>query len=249
LLPVLVVLASQNDLLSKHLTLPSHRWLEHESGVDGGSNPEKQSRPASMRLLAVASVSATAALATRFTLLPTSTLGLCSVIFAATGLVFLETALNGSSDGSHSRRGLVSANGTFSRPNSHGAHRDEQLASLRDVALAIAVICGLAAYFVEPTVTPRAISWKPGYGTNWITLTYHRTIEQCLLMIIVNFMVDSLMFYTVCLVLSWDTALVYQYLIRHHHHENLIYCPGLLLILWFHSPTFPAASRPSYSSR
>lgn len=94
----------------------------------------------------------------------------------------------------------MSANGTFSRRSSQSAQKDQQLASLRDLAVIMATICGLATYFVEPPISRDAISWEPVYRElqgDWKTLHYHRTVQQCLLMILVNTAVNWLLFYMV----------------------------------------------------
>lgn len=95
----------------------------------------------------------------------------------------------------------MSANGTFSRRSPmEGVQKEQQLASLRDVAVVITVACGLAMYFVEPAINPHAISWEPVYRQlkgDWKTLHYHRTVQQCLLMIFVNVLVNSLSFFMV----------------------------------------------------
>jgi hypothetical protein len=139
-------------------------------------------------------------LASRFTASSTSTLGLCSAIFTAAGLVLFEGALRSTRDDTHARRGLMSANGTFARRGSQGAHREHQVASLRDVAVVMIIVCGVATYLIEPSISPHAISWEPVYRQlhgDWKTLHYHRTIQECMLMVPVSCVSNVLMFYMV----------------------------------------------------
>jgi hypothetical protein len=190
-------------VLGKHFLLPAHRIVD-DNVSNSSSSPEKQASVRSIGLLGIAALSATAALAVGFTTFPTSALALSSVIFAATALVLFEGALKSSKNDGDSRRGLMSANGTFSRRSSQSAQKDQQLASLRDVAVIMAIMCGVAAYLVEPPISRNAISWEPVYRQlqgDWKTLHYHRTVQQCLVMILVNTVVNSLMFYMVSLAL------------------------------------------------
>jgi hypothetical protein len=199
LLPVLVVVASEIDFLGKHLALPSY-FTPDDNASEGGPVLERQSSTRSFRLLGIATVSATAALATRYTTTTTTALGLSSVIFTAFGLVLFEGAIHNATEDSDSPRGLMSANGTFSRRSPRGAQKERQLAALRDVAVVMAVLCGFASYVVEPAISPRAISWDPVYRQlqgDWKTLHYHRTIQLCVLMVFVNILVNTLLFFMV----------------------------------------------------
>lgn len=194
LLPVLVV-------FGKQYLFPTHR-IPDESVLDGSLNSEKQASTRSVGLLAIAALSATSVLSVNFTTLPTSTLALSSVFFAATALVLFEEGLKGSKNDGDARRGLMSANGTFSRRSSHNAQKDHQIVSLRDVAVVMAAVCGLATYFVEPPISRDAISWEPVYRElqgDWKGLHYQRTVQQCLLMILLNTAVNWLLFYLVSL--------------------------------------------------
>ncbi|KAF2791010.1 glycosyltransferase family 90 protein [Melanomma pulvis-pyrius CBS 109.77] len=199
LLPLLAVLVSENEFWSKHTSIPSY-FTPDDSPIDSSLSAERSSRPGYFRLLAVVTVSAAAALATRFTTSPTSTLGLSSVIFTATGLVLFENALKTTKDDTDSGgRGLMSANGTFSRRDSMGgAQKEQQLASLRDVAAVITIICGIATYLMEPVIKSDAMTWEPIYRQlpgDWKTLHYHRTVQQVLLMICVDVLANILLFF------------------------------------------------------
>ncbi|KAF2107428.1 hypothetical protein BDV96DRAFT_625460 [Lophiotrema nucula] len=199
LLPAVVVLLSEREFLSKHIGLPSYTSVRDDSSGDGTTSSEKSTaHPKSFRLLAFIAVSATAALAVRYTISSTWALALSSVIFTATGLVLFEGALKDSKNNGDGNRGFMSANGTFSRRSSlEGAHKDRHLASLRDVAAVMVVLCGAATYLTEPAINPGAISWQPAYsrwGANWQAFHYHRTIQQCLLMMFVNIVINVSMF-------------------------------------------------------
>ena len=95
----------------------------------------------------------------------------------------------------------MSANGTFSRPSTReGAQRDQRVATLRDVAIVMAVVCGVATFLIEPRITRDAISWEPVYrelGGDWRTLYYQRTVKQCLLMMGVGTLGNVLLFFMV----------------------------------------------------
>jgi hypothetical protein len=186
--------------VSKHIALPAYNKLD-DATSDNSPVSERRLHARSFRLLAVITVTATAALANGYTITSTTALGVSSVIFTATGLVLFESALQSSKDDNDKERGLMSANGTFSRRTSpQGAQREQLLASLRDVAMVVALVCGMATYFVEPAITPHAISWEPVYRQlpgDWKTLHYHRTVQQCLLMILVNLLVNTLLFFMV----------------------------------------------------
>lgn len=73
ILPLVVVLVSENETLSKYvLLLPTWKPLAADSPTDATSNSEKPSYLRCFRLLLVTTVSASLALATRFTSSPTS---------------------------------------------------------------------------------------------------------------------------------------------------------------------------------
>ncbi|KAF2738714.1 hypothetical protein EJ04DRAFT_573562 [Polyplosphaeria fusca] len=194
LLPILVVFIAERDPWSRHVTLPS---LSSDS-YEGASNTEKRPHTRSSRMLAVITASSLAALATRFTVPSTWTLALSSVIFFAAGLVLFESALKDTKEDTTNRRGFMSANGTVSRRNSlEGAQKVQHLASLRDVAIVMTVLCGLGTYIIEGGIDPDVISWKPAYnrwGAEWRAFHYHRTVQRCTLMIIVNVLVNGSMF-------------------------------------------------------
>ncbi|KAF2009190.1 glycosyltransferase family 90 protein [Aaosphaeria arxii CBS 175.79] len=197
LLPLLVVLLSRSDMVLKHAGLPSYTSID-DLQSDGTTSLEKR-QGGSFRTLTVVTISAFAALASRYTLGTTTALSLSSVIFTATGLVLFENALKGPQEESDDgRRGLMSANGTYLRHRSlQGVQREQHFACLRDISVVIMVACSAGTYLFEPSINSRAISWEPVYRHfwgDWKSIHYQRTVEQCLLMILVNVLVNILLY-------------------------------------------------------
>ncbi|KAF1842912.1 glycosyltransferase family 90 protein [Cucurbitaria berberidis CBS 394.84] len=195
--PLFAVLISQNELLAKHIALPSHTLLD-DPAAKTTTPPETHAYTGSYRILAALIVSASAVLAT-YVAPTTSALGFSSAMFAATGLVLFEAAMKSAEDdGENNTRGLVSANGSFSRRNSvGGAQREQQLAVLRDVAATITTACGIASYLIEPSMIANMISWEPvyrSYGRDWRTVHNYRVLQQVLWMIPINVTVNVLTF-------------------------------------------------------
>ena len=194
-LPLVVVLLSENHVLSQYLSLPAHAPADTvpESGL---ASERSQSR--SYRLLAVIVVAASIVLATSFTASPTSALGLSSVIFTVTGLVIFESASRITNNGGNGRTGLMSANGSFSRRASDDSVQNEQhMTVLRDVAAAMTVACTVATFMMEPTIRPEAVTWVPLYHKlpkDWKELQQHSSVQQIVLMVVVNVIVNVLMF-------------------------------------------------------
>lgn len=129
----------------------------------------------------------------------TSALGISSAIFAATGLVMLEVAARGTKDDAEGgTRGLMSADGSFSRRASVSGNRNAQeLAALRDIAAAMTLICGLATFMIEPSIAPGAATWEPLYrdfDRDWKTVHDYRTVRQVFFMVIVTAALNMFMF-------------------------------------------------------
>ncbi|KAF1925541.1 glycosyltransferase family 90 protein [Didymella exigua CBS 183.55] len=187
LLPLLVVLVSESELLSRHPALPTH------SRSDSTNSNSAFEKPASKRpwdLLVTLTMAASAAMSI-YTTSPTSALGISGAIFAASGLVLFETAVQGARDDNEGgTRGLMSADGSFSRQGLVSSSRKAlELVALRDVAAAMTVICGIAVYMMEPSVMPGAATWEPLYrefDRDWKTVHDFRTVRQVFSMIIVN---------------------------------------------------------------
>lgn len=174
------------------------------------SNPPSEAHPptGSYRLLTTLTVSASVVLGA-YTTSPTSALGLSSVIFAATGLVLFAAAVEGiEEEGENSTRAAVSANGTLPRRMSvSGSAGRQQLASLRDVAGVIMIVCGIASLIMEPSLAARTISWEPVYSLykrDWTTIHHFRMLRQVVWMIPVHFIVNILTFILVSIILTFQ---------------------------------------------
>jgi hypothetical protein len=181
----------------KHLALPTYTILEG-SATETRTPSEQQPHTESYWILAALTVSASITLAI-YTASTTFALGLSSVIFAATGLVLFESTIRtATEEGEGSKRGLASANGTISRRASmSGAQKEQRLATLRDVALAITVMCGIASILMESSLTASTISWEPvyrEYNREWRDVHNYRILLQFLWMIPVNTMLNVLTF-------------------------------------------------------
>jgi hypothetical protein len=169
LLPLLTAVISENELLSKHFALPT-------TNLDGSAAETKTSgaQPQSYGMLAVLTASASAGLAI-YAVSTTLALGLSSAIFTATGLVIFESAIQAATSGAQPQR----------------------FAALRDVAAAIAVICGVAALLMEPSLTASSISWEPvyrEYSREWRDVHNFRTLQRFLWMIPVHAVLNILTF-------------------------------------------------------
>lgn len=166
--------------------------------TESGSTIEKSSTKRPSDLLVTLTIAAGAALGVYVTS-TTSALGISSSIFAASGLVMFEIAVRGTKDDNDGdTRGLMSADGSFSRRGSvSGNRKARELAALRDVAASIAIICGITALMIEPSVVPGAATWEPLYrefDRDWKTVHDFRTVRQVFFMIIVNVALNLSMF-------------------------------------------------------
>ncbi|KAL5416439.1 hypothetical protein PMIN04_008149 [Paraphaeosphaeria minitans] len=206
LLPLLVVLLSDTDALSMHLALPTHA-SPTSSSKESALTTEQHIQSPSFRLLAMITLSASLILSTGFTASPTFALGVSSVIFAAVGFVLFEQALRTSSHGgTFYKSPHISSNGSPPRAGTKdGSAKKQQLAVLRDVALAMALGCGLAAYLMEPQLTSSTISWEPVYrfgGGSVKTVRHYKAVQLVLVLIPINTLVNGMTF----LILSRQSA-------------------------------------------
>lgn len=207
LLPLLVVLLSETDVLSKHIALPTHA-SPTSPPKESAAATEQHFQSPSFRVLAVITVSASLALSTGFTTSPTFALGVSSVIFAAVGFVLFEQALRMSNDdGTFYKSPQISANGSPSRSGgpSDGSIRRQQLVVFRDVAVVMAAVCGLAAYFMEPRITSSIVSWEPIYrfgGGSVKTVRHYKTVQLVLVLVLVNTLINAMTFLIVRLSFS-----------------------------------------------
>lgn len=196
LVPLFVVLLSDNPLLCKYTTLPSYT-PPPELTVENAPVPDR-TQSTSFRLLAVTVVAATIVLASNFTSPTTFALGLSSAIFTATALVIVESASKATKDDSSGRAGPVSANGSFSRrlPN-QDLHKDHCMALLRDMAAIMTLACGVAVFLMEPRLRPERSDGAPlphGLPKGWKELQQHRTFQQVVLMVFVTGVINFLIF-------------------------------------------------------
>ncbi|KAH7082135.1 hypothetical protein FB567DRAFT_561994 [Paraphoma chrysanthemicola] len=195
LLPFFVTLISKNEVMSRLLALPSHDDTTHESA----DSPDTHSYVGSFRILAVTTVSAVAVLLI-YTVPTTSTLGVSSVIFTATGLLLFGSATGSAEDGTgDGAYEFVSTNQPATRSStSHVLPREQQVAAVRDIAASLAAICGLASILIEPTIRD-ATTWQSvyrstdhdamvvqEYGTLW------RIVWTVLVHVITNFLLSLL---------------------------------------------------------
>ncbi|KAF1958292.1 hypothetical protein CC80DRAFT_524453 [Byssothecium circinans] len=199
LLPLLVTLLSENELLSKYAVLPT-RATTTESPSDT-PGPEGRTPTRSFWLIGTTIASASVVLSTRFNTSATTALGISSIIFAATGLALLSSILKFCRDDALlGKSGPASGKSTPRSPTTTGAQREQKFAVLRDVAGVMVVVCGVASWLMEPRITRYAISWQsvlrelPWSPGGWKVLHYHRTIQQVLWMICVNAIVHVLTF-------------------------------------------------------
>jgi hypothetical protein len=128
---------------------------------------------------------------------PTTTaLGTSSAVFTAIGLVLFERAVRGIEDEdinvTHSSMPATGAQ--IGRNGAGGPSKEQQLAALRDIATALATICGLTSILMEPSIT-RATSQGASiknYDHGW-TKTYHVMIMQRIFwMLPVNILANAL---------------------------------------------------------
>lgn len=185
-------------MLARHLSLPIYT-RPTDVAKEGAATSESQSQSTSFRLLAVLTLSASFALSTPFTASQTTALGISSVIFAAVGFVLLEQAIKStaSDEVSHKSPQII-ANGTASREKiSDAPTKTQQLVALRDVAAVLALLCGLAAYFMEPRLGSEMVSWEPVYrfgGGTVKSVRHYRTMQLVMVFIVVNVFVNVLTF-------------------------------------------------------
>lgn len=185
LVPLLVVLISHNELLPKNLALPTYTIFDGPT-VETKAPTETTPRRSYFHMGAL-TFSAGAVLAI-YTVPSSLALGLSSAFFMAAGLVFFEAVItNATCNHDSNQHGAGSPIGLLSRPNSTSeAQEGQQLAVLRDIAAAISIVCGVAAVFLEPSVTSTAISWEPVYRSfdmDWRDVHNYRILLHFLWMI------------------------------------------------------------------
>jgi hypothetical protein len=72
-------------------------------------------------------------------------------------------------------------------------------------------VCGIAAFLIEPSVAPGATTWEPLYrdfDRDWKTVHDYRTMRQVAFMVLVNIVLNGLVYFVVCWIrLSGPTLL------------------------------------------
>ncbi|CAI9636886.1 glycosyltransferase family 90 protein [Alternaria burnsii] len=232
LVPLFTVLFSENELLAKHLVLPTFTILDGPA-ADTKTSPDRQLYNESHGILAVLTLSASVVLGV-YTVPTTVALGLSSAIFAATGLVLFESTIRAATEESDgSRRGPMSANGNIPRRASiSGSLRAQRLAALRDVAVAIAVVCGIASILTESSLTASTISWEPvyrEYDREWRDVHNLRILMRFLWMLPVQSIVNVLVFVLISQYGAVHTSLLAVY---SHLAAKLHFAPTFSTILF-----------------
>ncbi|KAH9873108.1 hypothetical protein J1614_005505, partial [Plenodomus biglobosus] len=211
LLPLFVTLVSQNERLSTFVALPTHTALASPA-AETKPTPEQSPNSRSYSLLAVLTVSASAVLAL-YTASTTLLLGLSSVFFAAIGLVLLESAAVGETEGS--RHDSTFAQGASVRRVAMSVTQTaQQLAVLRDVALIVAVACGIATYLMEPAVSSTSITWEPVYklyNMDWRDVHNYRILQRVLWTLPVHVMMNVLAFILIAQQGAVNTSLLFLF--------------------------------------
>jgi hypothetical protein len=249
LIPLFTVLFAENQLVAKHLALPTYTLLDGPA-AETKSSPERQPHTESYAILAILIVSATAVLGV-YAVPTTVALGLSSAIFAATGLVLFESTIKVAiEDGEGGKRGLGSTNGSsLRRASTSGASRPQRLAALRDVAVAIAVVCGIASILTESSLTASTISWEPvyrDYDREWRDVHNLRILQRFLWMLPVHSTVNVLIFVLVRTCFQSTVRLPkFSYLVTKHWSSLQRLSPPSLSSLCFQVPKL----RSSHSQR
>ncbi|KAI4960849.1 hypothetical protein J4E86_002475 [Alternaria arbusti] len=232
LIPFFTVLFSENQLVAKHLALPTWTVLDGPA-AETKTPPERQPHTESYGILAVLVVSASAVLGV-YAVPTTVALGVSSAIFAATGLVLFETTIQAATEeGEGGKRGLGSANGsTLRRASVSGASRPQRLAALRDVAVAVAVVCGIASILTESSLTASTISWEPvyrEYNREWRDVHNFRILQRFLWMLPVHTTVNVLVFVLISQYGAVNTSLL---AIFSHLAAKLHFAPTFSAVLF-----------------
>ncbi|KAI4694455.1 hypothetical protein J4E81_006673 [Alternaria sp. BMP 2799] len=232
LIPLFTALFSENQLVAKHLALPTWTILDGPA-AETKTSPERQLHTESYGVLAVLVVSASAVLGV-YAVPTTVALGLSSAIFASTGLVLFESTIQAATEeGEGGKRGLGSANGsTLRRASVNGASRPQRLAALRDVAVAIAVVCGIASILTESSLTASTISWEPvyrEYDREWRDVHNFRILQRFLWMLPVHTTVNVLVFVLISQYGAVNTSLL---AIFSHLAAKLHFAPTFSTVLF-----------------
>lgn len=189
-------LFADNELLARRLALPTYTPLE-DHATEKKVSTEGPGHIDHTGTLVVLTICASGALGV-YTIPTTFVLGLSSAIFAAVGLVMFKSIIMAATpeEGEDTKRKLTS--GTVDlRAAITGVHKAQRLAALRDVAAAIAVVCGIASILVESSVSASNISWEPiyrEYDREWRDVHNFRILQHFLWMLPINAVVNLLTF-------------------------------------------------------
>jgi hypothetical protein len=191
-----VVLFSTHDVLPKLAALPMHD--DHDGTTkEPHATADAPSYAGSFRLLVAVTVSSSAVLAV-YSVPTTTALGTSSAIFAAIGLVLFERAVRGIEDEDLSAtHGSMPATGAQLGWTAAGEPpKEQQLAALRDIATALATICGLISVLMEPSITS-AVSRGPStnkYDQGGTKVNDVMTMQRIFWMLPVNVLANALMY-------------------------------------------------------
>lgn len=189
---------ADNELLAKRLALPTYTVPDDHSHATEKKLPADAAghidQPGNLLVLTVC---ASCALGV-YTIPTTFMLGLCSAIFAAVGLITFRSIIVAAApdEGEDTKRRLTT--GTLDlRASISGVQKAQRLAALRDVAVAIAVVCGIASILMESSVSASNITWEPvyrDYKREWREVHNFRILQCFLWMLPVTAFLNLLTF-------------------------------------------------------
>ena len=192
---------ADNELLTKRLALPTYT-LPDDHATEKKAPTEGSGQIDQLGSLVVLTICASGALGV-YTIPTTFMLGLCSAIFGAVGLITFKSVITAASSPEEieaSKRkpapGTVELSASIT-----GIKKAQRLAGLRDVALAMAVVCGGASLLMESSLTASSISWEPvyrEYNREWRDVHNFRILQRFLCMLPVSAVVNLLTFILVC---------------------------------------------------
>ncbi|ENI09306.1 glycosyltransferase family 90 protein [Bipolaris maydis ATCC 48331] len=203
---------ADNELLAKRLALPTYTVPDDHAHVAEKKLPVDASghidQPGTLLVLTVC---ASCALGV-YTIPTTFMLGLCSAIFAAVGLVTFRSIIVAAApdEGEDNKRRLMA--GTVDlRASISGVQKAQRLAALRDVAVAIAIVCGIASILMESSVSASNITWEPvyrDYKREWREVHNFRILQCFLWMLPVTAFLNLLTFIMLYLIGAGHLTLV-----------------------------------------
>lgn len=137
-----------------------------------------------------------------YTLPATFMLGLSSAVFAAVGLItFKSVVMAAAADEGEDTKRRPMPGAAELRASIVGIAKAQRLAALRDVAMAIAVVCGVGSVLMESSLTASSITWEPmyrDYNREWRDVHNFRILQRFLWMLPVNAAGNLFTFILVC---------------------------------------------------